>query len=265
MKYIVLSLFLSSAALPAFSHELWLEPEKWQVPVGTEIRAHIRNGEKLKGLDLAWFENRIDRLERHDGGGVTAITGRMGDVPAVITPAAEGLNVLVYQSPPSTLKYDSWEKFEGFARHKDHAWAVATHEARGWSREDVTEIYTRHAKALVRGGTEQTAFVDRVTAMETEFVALNDPHEPNLAAMQVQLYYQGRPRAGAQIEVFERDGAGDVAVFLLKTDAEGRAAVPVDAGHVYLLDAVVLREAKPEAGVMWESLWAALTFAIPER
>jgi hypothetical protein len=44
------------------------------------------------------------------------------------------------------------------------------------------------------------------------------------------------------------------------------ATVPVTAGHAYMLDAVVLRE--PEGvsnpGALWESLWANLTFAVPE-
>ena len=56
-------------------------------------------------------------------------------------------------------------------------------------------------------------------------------------------------------------------VFTLKTDAEGRATVPVKPGYRYMLDSVVLREPAPDlaAGrdVVWESLWANLTFAVP--
>jgi hypothetical protein len=39
--------------------------------------------------------------------------------------------------------------------------------------------------------------------------------------------------------------------------------IPVKSGHEYLLDAVVLRAADPDDGAVWETLWAALTFAVP--
>ena len=260
MKTLISALFLICSGLAASAHELWLEAEEWQVSAGDAMRLHMRNGEKLKGLDLAWFENRIDRLERIAGGAVEQIQGRMGDVPAVQVPAVVGLNVVLYQSPPSKLTYDSWAKFENFLNHKDLAWAFDVHAARGWAEEGVTELYTRHVKALVGAG---AGGADGPTGMETEFVALADPYAGGLAAMPVQLFYQGKPRADAQIEIFARDAAGEVTVSLARTDAEGRADIPVVAGYMYLLDAVVLREAKPDSGVLWESLWAALTFAVP--
>lgn len=260
MKTLISALFLVCSAISGSAHELWLEAEEWQVSAGAPMRLHMRNGEKLKGLDLAWFENRIDRLEQIAGGEVVPIQGRMGDVPAVQVNAVAGLNVVLYQSPPSKLTYDSWAKFENFLNHKDLAWAFDVHAARGWAEEGVTELYTRHVKALVSAG---VGGADGPAGMETEFVALADPYGRAMAAMPVQLFYQGKPRADAQIEVFARDGAGEVTVSLARTDAEGRADIPVTAGHMYLLDAVVLREAPPESGVQWESLWAALTFAVP--
>ena len=50
----------------------------------------------------------------------------------------------------------------------------------------------------------------------------------------------------------------------LATDAKGEAVIPVRPGHRYLLDAVVLREAPDGDGPVWESLWAAMTFAVPD-
>jgi hypothetical protein len=46
----------------------------------------------------------------------------------------------------------------------------------------------------------------------------------------------------------------------------GVVVVPVTPGHVYQADAVVLREPEGEsnAGAAWESLWANLTWAVPE-
>jgi hypothetical protein len=63
--------------------------------------------------------------------------------------------------------------------------------------------------------------------------------------------------------------SGDtVARTLHRTDHNGQVTLPVRAGYRYMIDAVVLREpqtdAARDAGVMWESLWANMTFAVPE-
>ncbi len=52
-------------------------------------------------------------------------------------------------------------------------------------------------------------------------------------------------------------------VMLYRTDADGRVTLPVQAGHAYLADAVILRPLDPEAekDPVWESIWASLTFA----
>jgi hypothetical protein len=56
-------------------------------------------------------------------------------------------------------------------------------------------------------------------------------------------------------------------ITLHRTDADGIASLPVKAG-CYLVDAVVLREPTAElaaeAEIAWETLWAALTFGVPE-
>ena len=68
------------------------------------------------------------------------------------------------------------------------------------------------------------------------------------------------------MELFDRGPDGSVDVRLYRTDAEGRAVLDVAPGHAYLVDHVVMREVEPadETGSVWESLWASLTFAVPE-
>ena len=56
---------------------------------------------------------------------------------------------------------------------------------------------------------------------------------------------------------------GTVTEAHLRTDAEGVVRLRVSPGHVYLLDAVIMRPAPAEADAAWLSLWAALSFAVP--
>ena len=101
--------------------------------------------------------------------------------------------------------------------------------------------------------------------METEFIALSNPYTDDLTqGMAVQILYQGAPRADAQIEIFDRAPDDEVTITTLQTDAEGRASIPVKPGHSYLLDAVVLREAPKGGDAVWQTLWAAITFSVPD-
>ena len=57
----------------------------------------------------------------------------------------------------------------------------------------------------------------------------------------------------------------EVTVTLHRTDAEGRAVLPVEPGHVYLADNVTLLPLEQDSSgdPVWHSLWASLTFAVP--
>lgn len=190
-------------------------------------------------------------------------------MPAVDQAApADGLAVVVHVTSDNELVYRDFAKFAKFVRHKDAEWVLARHRARGLPDADFTELYSRYAKALVAVGTG--AGKDQELGLLTEITALANPYTDDLPdGLPVRVSYAGAPRAGAQVEVFEKTSSGDVEVFSVTTDAEGRAIVPVAPGHRYMLDAVVLR--KPETpvaaatGAVWESLWANLTFELPGR
>lgn len=257
-------------ATSAISHEFWIDPPEFQVSSNVPFVADLRNGELFKGTAQSFFENRNTRLQVIMGDEVDDITGRMGDRPAIQLeePGRDGLMIIAHEAAPSTLTYKEWPKFMQFVEHKDFSEAEAIHTARGWAKENFDETYTRHSKSLVAVGSG--AGSDRKLGLATEFVALDNPYAPDFdGTLDVSLLYNDAPRADAQIEIYARDPEGQVTVSIVRTDAAGQAAVRVVSGMEYLLDAVVLREVEGattvEAGPVWETLWATLTFAVPTR
>ena len=252
---------------PALSHELWLAPESYQVETGDSLTVQIKNGEAFEGINLAWYDRRIDRFERLQGGDVSQVTGRSGDIPAlVIDDAGDGLMVLAYQSRAQTLTYREWEKFTAFVSHKALHGTLERHADRALPQTGFKEAYSRHAKALI--GVGDAAGADRAFGFVTEFVALENPYTGDMSdGLSVQLFYNQEPRADAQVEIFARAPDGAVTITTTRTDAQGRAVIGVAPGHDYLLDAVVMREpatdTAAENGAVWESLWAAMTFHVP--
>lgn len=251
----------------AIAHEVWIEPQNYQVEKGGQITASLKNGEQFSGIELSWFSGQIDRFDVVVRGKARAIDGRSGDLPAIQSlKTRPGLVVLVHQSKPKTLTYENWEKFQAFIDHKDLGDIRGAHLARGLAQTPLREVYTRFAKSLLSVGHGKGA--DTVTGLETEIVALANPYQGKLRAMPVQVLYQGAARVDAQIELFSRAPDGTISVTYHRTDKAGQATLPVLPGHSYLVNAVVLRE--PSAtlaaryNAQWESLWASLTFAVPE-
>ena len=88
--------------------------------------------------------------------------------------------------------------------------------------------------------------------------------------MPIRLFAAGKPLANAQITVFTRHNPRYVESTKYQTDTNGRTNFPLLPGRDYLVDSVILRPStgpntvggRPAA--MWESLWASLTFQIPD-
>ncbi|MDU8910441.1 DUF4198 domain-containing protein [Aestuariicoccus sp. MJ-SS9] len=255
-----------AGAIPALAHEFWIEPENYEVAADAPLTAALRVGENMKGSAYAYVPPNFRRFDLVMGDMVVPVEGRAGDRPALNMAApAEGLAVVVHQTRDYLLTYRDWAKFENFTTHKDFAWAMARHDERGLPRTDFREQYSRYGKALIAVGTGAGA--DREVGLLTEIVAEANPYTDDLSGgFPVQVLYEGAPRADTQIELFEKAPDGTVEATLHRTDAEGRAVLPVKPGHEYLVDSVVMREMEPASDTdpVWESLWASLTFKVPE-
>lgn len=253
----------------AWCHEFWIDPESFTVAPGAPIVAALRVGERFEGSEQSYLPQNFRRFELHQGEAAAPVESRMGDRPALAQPApGAGLAVVVHETTDYRLTYREADLFEAFVRHKDAAWVLEAHAARGLPETGFSELYSRYAKSLVAVGAGAGA--DRAVGLATEIVALANPYTDDVGeGLPVRLLYAGAPRPDAQIEVFEKAADGTVSVKTVRTDAAGEARVPVEPGHRYMLDAVVLRAPAEDLAeardVVWESLWANLTFAVPDR
>ena len=268
----LLSAALCIAPAWAQAHEFWISPDDYVVEADGIVTAALRNGEDFAGSSLSYIPNRAARFDMVVDGATAPVPARLGDNPAFsVEGLPEGLMVIVHETTDSTITYrpkggrTGWERFVAFTEHKAMDGAPEDHVARGLPQEGVTERYRRFAKALVAVG--GGAGADAPVGLRTEIVAEANPYTDDLSdGLPVTVLFEGEPRANAQVELFERAADGTVAVTTHVTDDAGRAALPVRAGHEYLADAVTLLPLDPETneGAQWQTLWAALTFAVPE-
>ncbi len=235
---------------------------------GDRIVAALRVGQNYEGSSYSYLPVNFRRFDMAFGGETSEVPGRIGDSPAVDIepPGDDGLLTLIHVTKNYTLTYSERAKFESFVTHKDAAWVLDAHAERGLPDDGFKEAYSRYAKSLI--GIGEAKGEDIEAGLLTEIVALENPYTDDMSdGIDVRVLYEGKPRAEAQVEVFDKAPDGAVTVGMVRTDENGVATVPVEAGHRYMLDAVVLREPPEDlakqTGAVWESLWANLTFAVP--
>ncbi|MDX8353644.1 DUF4198 domain-containing protein [Cognatiyoonia sp. IB215182] len=250
------------------AHEFWIEPKAYQIPADGKLEADLVNGEEFAGVTLSYLPRSFVNFVLFAGEDVVRVRGRPGDIPALNqNPLSNGLHVAAYQTRNATVDYTNWEKFQRFVDHKDLGNVRQQHEARDLPLNDFLEVYSRYSKTLIGVGDGSGA--DRRVGLETEIVALSNPYTDDLSdGFQVQVHYRNDPRTNEQVEVFQKAPNGSVEIALYRTDDEGIATFPVIPGYAYMVDAVVLREPSAEiadqTGAVWETLWANLTFAVPD-
>ncbi|MDP9192503.1 MAG: DUF4198 domain-containing protein [Acidobacteriota bacterium] len=77
-------------------------------------------------------------------------------------------------------------------------------------------------------------------------------------ALPLSLTFRGKPIANVLV-VAMRKGAPEKAV-RARTDAKGQVSLRLDGAGFWLVKAVHMEAAPPDAGVDWESWWASMTF-----
>lgn len=244
------------------AHEFWVEAEDYSVARSDAIRANLRLGQDFVGSTFSWNDRRFVRFDQAEGADVRPVEGRLGDRPAANVPAANG-GILVYRSDYDRVLYDKAEEFFDFARKAGLDGAAERHRERGLPASDFREAYFRNAKALIR---VDGAFPrDRAFGLPLEIVIEGTPSAGGEVVARV--LFDGAPLANALVRAWRKpEGAAEAAeTFDVRTDGEGRAAVPLGGEGAWLLNVVHLREPSPELArkreVVWETLWASTTFS----
>jgi uncharacterized GH25 family protein len=245
-------------ATPVAAHDFWIEASTFRPEPGRKVEFFLRSGENQTGEPVPRRDARIERFDLLGGAAPVPIRGAEGRDPAgEATPTAAGSWTAVYRSRPLSITLEP-AKFEAYLREEGLEYVIAAREAKGQTRVDGREVYSRCAKAILSVGGGGAGF-DRATGMRLELIAEKDPAAlgPD-RAFPVRLEFDGKPLAGALV-LARRRGAGDHPL-RGRTDAEGRVTFDLDGAGPWLLTSVHMVPAAEATGADWESLWASLTF-----
>ena len=239
------------------AHEFWMEPENHSVSVGDTLKIKLRVGQHLKGNQQPYIKSWFEEFQILDKEGIRPVSGMQGDMPAfamkVRTP---GLQVVNYVSSTDDMRYHSKEQFERFIEYEGLTGVLERHRERGLPDLGFREDYVRCAKALAVGGSAEGQ--DLLVGMPLELLAEENPYLTKSTSLSVRLFWQGEPVPDIQIRIFHRGSENEEKT--VRTDAEGRAQIPLTAPGFFLLNAVYMLEVEQNNGAVWKSYWASLSF-----
>jgi uncharacterized GH25 family protein len=256
---------LLGLATPAAAHEFWIEPANFRPPVGKPLDVRLLVGQEFRGDTMIYLPEAFERFITVNARGTRKIPGLPGDDPAArLTPAEPGLLLIAYQSTRYSLDMDA-PTFESYLEKEGLDGVRALRAQRGERAKPVREVYSRFAKSLLAvGGRDDGLDASRPIGLRLEIVPQTPIYRLKPGqGLEVQLLYENRPLANAQLLAFSKKKLKTQLV--QRTDADGRARFVLPHADIWMLSAVHMVPAPAGAKADWESFWASLSFETGNR
>jgi len=251
----------------ARAHEFWIEPSSFQPTADRPFDVNLRVGQEFNGDAMIYLPESFERFITVNARGSKNVEGVTGDDPAARLSVAEsGLLWIAYQSTRYRVEMDT-ATFKHYLEKEGLDKLPALRARLHPAAKPVREVYRRCAKSLLAVGTKSTpsAFdFKKPLGLRLEIVPLTTlyPLTPQ-QNVQVQLLYEGRPLAGAQMVAFSK--TKPEVRLTQRTDKAGRVSFVLPHADIWLLNAVHIMPAPADAKADWESFWASLTFEIKNQ
>lgn len=247
----------------AGAHDFWMEPTTFRPAVGERVSLILRVGQDFSGNRQPYIPDWFSDYRVAGPDAERPVTGFPGDDPAGgFTPAVPGLHVVGYRSTRDYVELEP-DLFRKYLRMEGMERIMALRAERGESNRPAHEFYSRCAKSLVLAGAAGPGSGhDRLLGYTLELVPERNPYALGAGAtLPLRLLYEGEPLEGALVIAFTRDQPESK--LEARTDAEGRVRLRLPHTGVWLVKAVHMVPAPPDAKAEWESFWASLTFELP--
>lgn len=260
-----LVLLLFSARLAA-AHDYWIEASHFWLQPGDRVLFYLRVGEYLAGQPATFSLGRVVRFH------IDNATRRFEVLPLQRDPAGtvrlhdSGLQVVSFENRPAYIELPA-EQFNSYLQAEGLEAVLAARQEAGTSDQPGKEAYSRCAKSLLWVGGDPpaeggAALHDKPVGLTLELLAETNPYRLQAPApLTVRLLHQGQPVSGALVMALNKSAPNEVQH--VQSGADGRAGFDLRRSGLWLVKAVHMVPATPEAPEDWRSYWASLTFELP--
>ncbi len=251
-------------ATRALAHDLWLIPQTYHAAPGDTLWVLVATGDRFPSSEVAIDPVRIGSCRLIDAGGEMApdrISIIDRSLAIQVVPKTPGIAIVELTVNPRFIRLEAAD-FNGYLEHEGLSRILDLRKKLGQLDQPGREQYSKYAKALLRVGASDDDGWKRVLGHRLEIVPEKNPFRLKAGdPLPVRLLYNGKPLPGVQIAWGHEAAGGKVRH--ARTDADGRAAVRLDATGKWFVHALHMIEARDNPKIDYESFWATLTFEVP--
>ena len=261
---------------PARAHEFWLEGITQPLKVGGTAELSLQVGEFFEGVLVGFSAAQTARLTHIGPSGTTRdLMGLLPPQPAAnfkLPLSTPGSHLIAFDSQPSEIELPAGQ-FHAYLHDEGLDFIKARREAAGTAEKPGRERYRRNVKTLLAvssaAGQTGPAAGDKVFATRVgqrlELIPLNDPLRLSAGgALGLQLLFEGKPLQGALVKAWHKQSSQTLIIRALTT-AKGEVKLNLPYAGAWMVSVVHMVPAVGVKDIDWDSLWANLSFVIPER
>jgi hypothetical protein len=249
--------------VPVYAHDFWIGPDDFQPEPEQPVNISLYEGVDFRGESLPFIPDWFSDFSVVDSTGRNPVDSIIGDDPAAILAVKSGATLLGYRSNRSFVELGA-AKFNSYLENEGIEFIREQRRANGEDDEPAPEYFVRCAKALLQTDIADDASTEVYGATLgyiLELVALNDPYaravENNI---EFQLFYRGQPAEGLLVQAFTQENPAEKQK--VRTDADGKAVINVDAAGTWMVKAVNIQPIMGDPKAKWQSYWASYVFTV---
>ncbi len=269
---------LGTACLAA--HDTWLVPERFRVEPYQLVKVALNTSEDFPSSDAAPTPDRVARfavvtrakLAKHPGISLTSTVENTTEpttnyrvegksLVAEVLPG-EGLTVVLAVTHPRLIVLKP-EQFNEYITEERLETIVATRKARGEDTKDGRERYSKVAKLALCAA--ETGGMAHQEPLELPLEILPEDNPCTLQSggwLRVQVLFQGRPLADKWVGAGYAGVHGHKYPVWVKTDAEGRATIPLDRSGAWFVRVLHMVPSTEFEDADWQSWFSTFTFEV---
>ncbi len=258
-------LFLLLLAVPLLAHDTWLIPSTLRTTPGSTVEVRLATSEAFPTSEAAASPDRVALFTLRQASGTQPVAGYRADgtfLSARVTPAEPGHAVVIAALKPRAFVLEP-KIFNQYLQEEQLGLVLEARAIRNQTDSPGRERYEKIAKAILCVGATSDSLHTQPNNLWLEIMPERDPCALRAGdSLPLRVLFQGQPLAGVYVAAGYPGVTGHKYPVWMRTDAQGRASVPLDRPGLWFARVLHMVPASGDPEADWRSAFSTLTFEV---
>lgn len=246
-----------------YAHDFWLVPQKFRINPGESLTISANTGMDFPISLNAVAPDRVNQFILVGKSGKEDTTEFEVQDNSLITKRTferPGTYVIAVSLTPKEIKLSA-EEFNEYLLHDGLPNVYDLRKKEGILDKDAVEFYSKYPKTIIQVGNQLDEVPTKPLNLPIEIIPKVNPYGLKLGdTLEVTVLFKGNPLSNAEL-AWSYPGQGEKFAGSIKTDADGKGAVPLTKIGPYMIRLIHMEWVKKQTHE-WESYWTSLTFEV---